>query len=69
MSIADIDIEPAVGMEVIGKRNASIYRIEKVFEHEVRLIPKWAGRGSRATWKTRTHLWNDYRIYLGSEQQ
>lgn len=65
MIIADMEIEPAIGMEVIKRRSGSIYRISEVLDDKVRLVPKWSGRNSRSTWKTRTRLWNDYRIYLG----
>lgn len=65
MIVADMEIEPAIGMELVKKRSGSIYRISEVLDDKVRLIPKWSGRNSRSIWKTRTHLRNDYRIYLG----
>lgn len=52
--------KPRVGMPVRGKRNNSLYYIQEVHEHQVRLVPKWDGHGCRTTWKSINRLWVDY---------
>jgi len=51
---------PKVGMIVRKMRSGSMYQIDIVEADSVYLRPYWAGRGSRSTWKTCTHLWRDY---------
>lgn len=53
-------VKPRAGMLVRGKRNGALYYIQEVYDSEVRLVPKWAGHGSRTTWKSIARLWCDY---------
>jgi hypothetical protein len=52
---------PKVGMVVVRKASGSMYMIEAVQDDRVRLVPYWTGRNCRSTWKSITHLDNDYR--------